>query len=456
LEQTKQLGQTKITKLLLKFSIPATVGMLVNALYNVVDRIFVGNGVGRLALSAITAEFPMTLVVMAFNMLIGIGASTLISIRLGEGKKEEAQEILGNAFVLFLIIGALVTVLGLVFLEPILELLGASPDVMPYAKEYAGILTAGTLAFTFGMGMNNMIRAEGNPKMAMATMLIGAVTNIILDPIFIYVFKWGIKGAAIATIISKIISAIWVLRYFLTGSGHLRLDIRKIKMKTAHIMSILSLGVAPFIMQLTASMLNLILNNSLMFYGGDLAMAAMGIVSGITNLMLMPLFGISQGLQPIVGYNYGARNFSRVKEALQKGMLLATAISIIGFLVIMLFPSQLVALFGKNDAPLIAMGAEGLQRFLFTLPILGALVVGSNYFQAIGKPKRALFLSLTRQLLFFIPSIIILPKFWGLKGIFYSGPVSDVLSTTVMAVFLIWELRRNSTLEGLAERIEIE
>ncbi len=456
MEQTKQLGQTKITKLLLKFSIPATVGMLVNALYNVVDRIFVGNGVGRLALSAITAEFPMTLVVMAFNMLIGIGASTLISIRLGEGKKEEAQEILGNAFVLFLIIGALVTVLGLVFLEPILELLGASPDVMPYAKEYAGILTAGTLAFTFGMGMNNMIRAEGNPKMAMATMLIGAVTNIILDPIFIYVFKWGIKGAAIATIISKIISAIWVLRYFLTGSGHLRLDIRKIKMKTAHIMSILSLGVAPFIMQLTASMLNLILNNSLMFYGGDLAMAAMGIVSGITNLMLMPLFGISQGLQPIVGYNYGARNFSRVKEALQKGMLLATAISIIGFLVIMLFPSQLVALFGKNDAPLIAMGAEGLQRFLFTLPILGALVVGSNYFQAIGKPKRALFLSLTRQLLFFIPSIIILPKFWGLKGIFYSGPVSDVLSTTVMAVFLIWELRRNSTLEGLAERIEIE
>lgn len=456
MEQTKQLGQTKITKLLLKFSIPATVGMLVNALYNVVDRIFVGNGVGRLALSAITAEFPMTLVVMAFNMLIGIGASTLISIRLGEGKKEEAQEILGNAFVLFLIIGALVTVLGLVFLEPILELLGASPDVMPYAKEYAGILTAGTLAFTFGMGMNNMIRAEGNPKMAMATMLIGAVTNIILDPIFIYVFKWGIKGAAIATIISKIISAIWVLRYFLTGSGHLRLDIRKIKMKAAHIMSILSLGVAPFIMQLTASMLNLILNNSLMFYGGDLAMAAMGIVSGITNLMLMPLFGISQGLQPIIGYNYGARNFSRVKEALQKGMLLATAISIFGFLVIMLFPSQLVALFGKNDAPLIAMGAEGLQRFLFTLPILGALVVGSNYFQAIGKPKRALFLSLTRQLLFFIPSIIILPKFWGLKGIFYSGPVSDVLSTTVMAVFLLWELRRNSTLEGLAERIEIE
>lgn len=451
MKQTKQLGQEKITKLLVKFSLPATVGMLVNALYNVVDRIFVGNGVGRLALSAITAEFPMTLVVMAFNMLIGIGASTLISIRLGEGKEKEAQEIMGNAFVLFLIVGSLVTVFGLIFLEPILALLGASPDVMPYAKDYAGILTAGTLFFSIGMGMNNMIRAEGNPKMAMATMLIGAVTNIILDPIFIYIFGWGIKGAAIATIISKVISAIWVLRYFLTGTGHLRLEIRKIKMKTAHIFSILSLGIAPFFMQLVAGLLNLILNNSLMTYGGDLAMAAMGIVNGITNLMLMPLFGISQGLQPIIGYNYGAGNFSRVKEALQKGMLLATAVSIIGFLVVMIFPSQLVALFGKKDAELIAMGAEGLRIFLATLPILGALIVGSNYFQAIGKPKRALFLSLTRQLVFFIPSIIILPKFWGLNGIFYSGPVSDILATIIMAVFLTYELRKNALQESYAE-----
>jgi len=451
MEQTKQLGQAKIAKLLLKFSIPATVGMLVNALYNVVDRIFVGNGVGRPALSAITAEFPMTLVVMAFNMLIGIGASTLISIRLGEGKEEEAQEIMGNSFVLFLIVGAFVTVFGLIFLEPILELLGASPEVMPYAKDYAGILTAGTLFFTIGMGMNNMIRAEGNPKIAMATMLIGAITNIILDPIFIYVFNWGIKGAAIATIISKAISAIWVLRYFLTGIGHLQLEIRKIKMKTAHILSILSLGIAPFIMQLAASLLNLILNNSLMFYGGDLAMAAMGIVNGITNLMLMPLFGISQGLQPIIGYNYGAGNFSRVKEALQKGMLLASAISIIGFMIIMIFPSQLVALFDRKDADLIAMGAEGLQIFLMTLPILGALIVGSNYFQAIGKPKRALFLSLTRQLLFFIPSIIILPKFWGLNGIFYSGPVSDVLATSIMSFLLIRELKKNAAQESQAE-----
>jgi putative MATE family efflux protein len=451
MEQTKQLGQAKIAKLLLKFSIPATVGMLVNALYNVVDRIFVGNGVGRPALSAITAEFPMTLVVMAFNMLIGIGASTLISIRLGEGKEEEAQEIMGNSFVLFLIVGAFVTVFGLIFLEPILELLGASPEVMPYAKDYAGILTAGTLFFTIGMGMNNMIRAEGNPKIAMATMLIGAITNIILDPIFIYVFNWGIKGAAIATIISKAISAIWVLRYFLTGIGHMQLEIRKIKMKTAHILSILSLGIAPFIMQLAASLLNLILNNSLMFYGGDLAMAAMGIVNGITNLMLMPLFGISQGLQPIIGYNYGAGNFSRVKEALQKGMLLASAISIIGFMIIMIFPSQLVALFDRKDADLIAMGAEGLQIFLMTLPILGALIVGSNYFQAIGKPKRALFLSLTRQLLFFIPSIIILPKFWGLNGIFYSGPVSDVLATSIMSFLLIRELKKNAAQESQAE-----
>lgn len=453
MEQTKQLGEASITKLLLKFSIPATVGMLVNALYNVVDRIFVGNGVGRLALSAITVEFPLTLVIMAFNMLIGIGASTLISIRLGEKKETEAREIMGNAFVLLLIVGAFVTVTGLVFLEPLLKLLGASQEVMPYAKDYGGIIIAGTLFFTIGMGMNNMIRAEGNPKMAMATMLIGAVTNIILDPIFIYVFGWGIKGAAIATIIAKAISAAWVLRYFLTGQGHLRLDIKKIKMKSAHILSILTLGIAPFSIQLAASLLNVILNKSLFYYGGDLALAAMGIVSGITSLMLMPIFGITQGLQPIIGYNYGARNFTRVKEALQKGMLAATAISVLGFIIITLFPAQLVTLFNKEDADLVELGAKALQTFLMALPIIGAQIVGANYFQAVGKPKHAALLSLSRQVLILIPAILILPRFWGLNGIFYAGPLSDLLSTFITGFFVIRELKKNAAQESLTELV---
>lgn len=451
MKQTKQLGEASITKLLLQFSIPATVGMLVNALYNVVDRIFVGNGVGRLALSAITVEFPLTLVVMAFNMLIGIGASTLISIRLGEKKEKEAREIMGNAFVLFLIMGAFVTVAGLVFLEPLLGLLGASPEVMPYAKEYGGIIIAGTLFFTIGMGMNNMIRAEGNPQMAMATMLIGAVTNIILDPIFIFGFGWGIKGAAIATVISKGISAVWVLRYFLTGKGHLRLDIKQIKMKAAHVQSIVSLGLAPFSMQLAASLLNVILNKSLFFYGGDLALAAMGVVSGITSLMLMPVFGVTQGLQPIIGYNYGARNFQRVREALQKGMLTATAITVLGFMIITLFPAQLVTLFNKEDLDLVALGAKALRIFLMALPIIGAQIVGANYFQAVGKPKHAALLSLSRQVLILIPSILILPRFWGLNGIFYAGPVSDLLSTFLTGFFVIRELKKNAALEPLAE-----
>lgn len=453
MQQTKQLGETSITKLLLKFSIPATVGMLVNALYNVVDRIFVGNGVGRLALSAITVEFPLTLMVMAFNMLIGIGASTLISIRLGQKKEKEAREIMGNAFVLFLIVGALVTVAGLFFLEPLLKLLGASPEVMPYAKDYGGIIIAGTLFFTIGMGMNNMIRAEGNPKMAMATMLIGAVANIILDPIFIFVFGWGIKGAAIATIIAKAISAVWVLRYFLTGTGHLRLDIKHIQMKSAHVLSILTLGIAPFSIQMAASLLNVILNKSLFHYGGDLALAAMGIVGSVTSLMLMPVFGITQGLQPIIGYNYGARNFSRVKEALQKGMLAATVITVLGFIIITLFPAQLVTLFNKEDADLVALGSRALQTFLMALPIIGAQIVGANYFQAVGKPKHAALLSLSRQVLILIPAILILPRFWGLNGIFYAGPLSDLLSTFITGFFVIRELKKNAARESLTELV---
>jgi Na+-driven multidrug efflux pump len=222
-------------------------------------------------------------------------------------------------------------------------------------------------------------------------------------------------------------------------------------MKAAHVQSIVSLGLAPFSMQLAASLLNVILNKSLFFYGGDLALAAMGVVSGITSLMLMPVFGVTQGLQPIIGYNYGARNFQRVREALQKGMLTATAITVLGFMIITLFPTQLVTLFNKEDLDLVALGAKALRIFLMALPIIGAQIVGANYFQAVGKPKHAALLSLSRQVLILIPSILILPRFWGLNGIFYAGPVSDLLSTFLTGFFVIRELKKNAALEPLAE-----
>lgn len=455
MRQTKQLDTEKISSLIVKFSVPAIVGMLVNALYNVVDRIFVGRGVGDSALAGITVQFPISLIIMAFTMLIGIGASTMISIRLGQQKDQEAQEIMGNALVMMLIASTVISVAGLIYLKPIVSLLGASSDIMPYALDYSGIILIGTVFFMFGMGANNFIRAEGNPRIAMLTMLIGAATNIVLDPIFIFAFGWGIKGAAIATVIAKLISAIWVLHYFFSGKGHLKLSLPKIRLNPTHIIGILTLGAAPFSMQLAASLLNVVLNNSLRFYGGDLALAGMGIVSSIATLLLMPLFGLNQGLQPIIGYNYGAGNYARVKEALLKGMAAATMISVAGFLVIIVFPTQLVGLFNKNPE-LVDLGATALRTFLFALPIIGAQAIGAGYFQAVGKPKHAALLSLSRQVLILIPALLIMPRFLGLSGIFYAGPVSDALSALLTGTWVFIELRKLGTRISSVQKLASE
>lgn len=442
MQQSKQLGELKISKLIWKFSVPAIVGMLVNALYNVVDRIFVGNGVGSLALAGITVEYPLSLIVMAFTMLIGLGASTLISIRLGEGKAEQAEKIMGAAMALMLITGVVITIAGLIFLKPLVQAMGASPEVMPYALEYGGIILAGTIFFMYGMGANHFIRAEGNPRMAMLTMLIGAITNIILDPLFIYVFKWGIKGAAIATVIAKAVSALWIFYHFLSGRGQLRLNIAKIQLKWRTIWAIVSIGAGPFAMQMAAGLLNVVLNNSLQEYGGDIALSAMGIVASISTLLFMPLFGLNQGLQPIVGYNYGAGNMQRVRQTLLRGLLTATVISVIGFITINVFPAQLVGAFNKGDSELIALGSHALRTFLFALPVAGAQVIGSAYFQAIGKPVRAALLSLSRQVLLLIPAILIIPRFLGLEGIFYAGPVADSGSALITGIMVAIELKK--------------
>lgn len=455
MRHTKQLDTEKISSLIVKFSVPAIVGMLVNALYNVVDRIFVGRGVGDSALAGITVQFPISLIIMAFTMLIGIGASTMISIRLGQQKDQEAQEIMGNALVMMLITSTAISVVGLIYLKPIVSLLGASSDIMPYALDYSGIILVGTVFFMFGMGANNFIRAEGNPRIAMLTMLIGAATNIVLDPIFIFAFGWGIKGAAIATVIAKLVSAIWVLHYFFSGKGHLKLSLPKIRLNPTHIIGILTLGAAPFSMQLAASLLNVVLNNSLRFYGGDLALAGMGIVSSIATLLLMPLFGLNQGLQPIIGYNYGAGNYARVKEALLKGMAAATMISVAGFLVIIVVPEQLVGLFNKNPE-LVDLGATALRTFLFALPIIGAQAIGAGYFQAVGKPKHAALLSLSRQVLILIPALLIMPRFLGLSGIFYAGPVSDALSALLTGTWVFIELRKLGTRISSVQKLASE
>ncbi len=441
MDRSKQLAEEKIGKLLLSFSVPAIVGMLVNALYNIVDRIFVGRGVGRLAIAGITISFPVMIILMAFTMLVGLGATALISIRLGENKKEEAEHIMGNAMILLIIIMLGLTVFGLIFLEPILKIFGASADVMPYAKDYMRIILIGAIFHGVSFGMNNIARAEGNPKIAMLTMLIGAILNTILDPIFIFIFNWGIQGAAIATVISQIVSSIWVLSHFLSGRSTLKIRKENLRLKTNVVLSIFSIGFAPFMMQLASSTVNAILNSQLTKFGGDIAISAMGIVNSISTIILMPIFGINQGSQPIIGFNYGAKQYDRVKQTFIYAVMAATTLVTLWYAAIRLFPAQLVTLFAKGDLELINLSVDGLKIFFAVLPVIGFQIVSSNYFQAVGKPKQAAFLSLSRQVVFLIPALLVLPKYFELNGVWMAAPVSDVLSSIVTGIWIFFEIK---------------
>lgn len=444
MDKSKQLGELKISQLLVKFSVPAIIAMLVNALYNVVDRVFVGHGVGSLGIGAATIAFPVMLVMMAFSMLIGLGANSLVSIRLGQGKKEEAEGIFNNALVLLVLSALVITVVGLAVLEPLLKLLGASEQILPYAKDFVQIILIGCIFQFVGLGMNNFIRAEGNPKTAMNTMLVGALINTILNPIFIFVFHWGMKGSALATVISQAITAVWVLLYFARGKSLLKIKMKSLILKPDYIKHILILGTAPFTMQLAAGVLNLILNRGLVAYGGDVAISGMGIVNSITTLIIMPIFGINQGAQPIIGYNYGAKKYDRVKEAYKLSVIFATLIVVIGWIVTRVFPEQLVTMFNSDDKELITFGTFAIKRFLMFLPIIGFQIVSSNYFQAVGKPMQSMLLGLSRQVLILIPALLILPQFFGLNGIISAGPLSDFLSSLITGAFIIIEMRKLS------------
>lgn len=442
MDRSKQLGEMKVSKLLMKFSIPAIVGMLVNALYNVVDRIYIGNGVGYEGIAGITISFPVMLILMGFSMLIGIGANSLVSIKLGENKKDEAEGIFGNAISLLIIISFTLSVIGIIFLDPLLRFLGASKQILPYAKDYLQIILLGAVFQSIGMGVNNFIRSEGNPNIAMYTMLIGAAINTILDPIFIFGFHWGMRGAAIATILAQAVSAIWVMRYFLGGKSLLKIHKKYLKLKISVILKIITLGAAPFAMQLAASVQNFIMNTSLVTYGGDIAISGMGIVNSIITLMIMPIFGINQGVQPIIGYNYGANKYDRVKEAYKLAVIFATVIIAAGWIMTRLFPEQLVSLFNRKDKELITFATFAIKRFMMFFPVVGFQIVSSNYFQAVGKPKHSALLGLSRQVLILIPSLLILPKFYGLEGILSAGPLSDIVSAVITGIFIIFEMKK--------------
>jgi len=343
--------------------------------------------------------------------------------------------------VLLVAVSFLLTIIGLTFLDQLLKVFGASEQILPCARDYLQIIVAGSVLQAVGFGLNALIRGEGNPRIAMYTMLIGALLNTVLDPIFLFGFGWGMRGAAAATVTAQAVSSLWVLSYFLRGKSLLKLRAGNLRLRWSICAPIVAIGSPMFAMQMAASVMNSILNNQLRVHGGDLAISVIGIIHAAALFIAMPIFGINQGAQPIIGYNYGARKFDRVKKALQAAVLFATAICLAGFLVVMIFPSQVIGLFNREDESLMQLGTHAIRICLVMFPIIGFQIVGASYFQAVGKPKQALFLGLSRQVLILIPAILLLPYFFGLNGVWAAIPTADLCSSLLTGTWLFLELR---------------
>ena len=439
----KHLGDAPIGKLLLQYSIPAIIGMVVNALYNIVDRMFIGNipDIGSLAITGVGITMPIMTIVLAFGMLIGIGTTANISLNLGKGNRTTAEKLLGNAFTLSIIVGLAIAITGTFFANPILTLFGASENTLFYAKEYIGIILLGCTFNILSFSLNSTVRADGNPKMSSITMVIGCGANIILDYLFIFVLNLGVKGAALATIISQAITFFIILYYYTAGNSNLKLKIENFKLKKHLVTMTFAIGIAPFATQIANSLVQVIANNALKTYGSDLAIGAMTVISSLNIIFMMPIFGINQGCQPIIGFNYGAKKYERAKEAFKYATIAACVICIIGFISIQCFPTQIISLF-NNDPELTTLAIKGIRIYLLMMPVVGINIVATSYYQSIGKAKISMFVSLLRQVILLIPFTIILPKFIGLDGVWAAGACADSLSVIITLVLLKKEFKQ--------------
>lgn len=457
MEAANPLGTEKISKLLWRFSIPAIIGMVVNALYNVVDRIYIGHapGLGANGLAGITIGFPIMIILLSIGILFGVGGATLFSMKLGEGKSEEAELALGNAFSLLVFSGLLFMVMGHLFLSPVLSAFGASEKVLPFAMSYMRIIFSGAVFQIVSIGLNNFLRADGQPKLAMITMFMGAGVNIILDPVFIYVFDMGMAGAAFATILSQFISMVWILSYFLSKRSHHQIQVKNMAIKAHVATRITALGMPNFLLQLGNSVLNVVLNMTLLNYGGDIAVSGMGIVNSIQTILLMPITGLVQGAQPIISFNFGAKKFKRVKETQKYAILVATIIVCLGWLATRIMPEQLVRMF-NNEPELLTFGAKALQIWFLCLPVIGFQIVASNFFQATGRTRSAIFLTLTRQIILLIPAILLFSQMWGMDGLLHAAPFADAGAGLLTGVFYVIGVKRLSKEESALEELNYE
>lgn len=438
MDNSQELGQAPVGKLLWKYFVPAIIGVAANTLYNLVDRIYIGQGVGALALSGLTVTFPIMIISMAFGMLVGMGSAALVSIRLGEGKRGEAEKILGHAFVLLAGISLSVSALGLLLRDPVLRIFGAGAQTLGYAREYITIILLGNVFQGVGFGLNNLIRAEGHARVAMTTMILGAAMNIVLDPIFIFVFKMGVAGAALATVISMAATCAWVLAHFTGRRSLLRLRRRHLRLERRVVRDILAIGMAPFAMQLAGSVVNALFNVQLIRFGGDLAVGAMGIINGAAMMVVFCVIAVNMAAQPIIGFNYGARQFLRVKRTLKIALVAAAGITGVGFLAVQIFPAALIGLFSRHDPRLLAIGTRGMRILLAAFPAVGPQVVSSNFFQAIGKARISMLLNMLRQVILLIPLVLLLPPLLGIDGVWLAGPLADAAAAAITA----WAVKR--------------
>ncbi len=435
------LGTEDVGKLLMQYAIPAIIAMTAASLYNITDSIFIGHGVGAMALSGLAITFPLMNLAAAFGSLVGIGASTLLSVRLGQKDYATANNILGNVLVLNVIFGIAYSIVILIFLKPLLYFFGASDHTFPYAYDFMQILLCGNVVTHMYFGLNAMLRSSGHPKKAMFATIFTVIINMVLNPLFIFGFGWGIRGSAFATVISQVVVLIWQIHIFSDKNNFIHLKKGIYRLKKNIVKDSLSIGMAPFLMNAASCVIVVLINQGLIKTGGDLAVGAYGIVNRVAFLFVMIVMGVNQGMQPIAGYNYGAGLNARVMEVLKKAIIIATIVMTIGFLIVELFPHAVASVF-TTDESLINQAVIGMRYVFFMYPLVAFQMVTSAFFQSIGKPKKAIFLSVTRQVIFLIPCLLILPRILGTNGVWISLPIADTLSIVVSLVLLITEMKK--------------
>lgn len=438
---TLALGTRPVGKLLAQYAMPAIIAQVASSLYNIIDRAFIGQVVGPLAISGLAITFPFMNLSGAFGAAVGIGASTAISVKLGQKDYKTAEELLGNTVTLNLLIGFLFSVICLIFLDPILYFFGASKETIPYARDFMQIILCGNMITHMYFGMNAVLRAASKPRQAMNATVFTVFMNIILDCVFILWWKWGIRGAALATVLSQSMALVYQL-YLLSNKKellHLRRGIYRLK--SALVKNIISIGVSPFLMNVCACVIIIFMNNQLVRYGGDLSVGSYGIASAVGTVFVMFVIGLNQGMQPIAGYNYGAQKIDRLLKVLNLGIVVATCITTTGWIIGMLFPYYLARIF-TTDTTLIQMSMKAIRINMLLYPIIGFQMVTTNFFQCIGKVKISIFLSLSRQLIFLLPLLYTLPLFFGIDGVWYSLPAADFSSSIVTAIIMVTYMRK--------------